>query len=52
MTGMRRNEVLGLQWPDIDFDKRRLAINRGLIAFDEAQSLTWAFVLRWWRGGM
>ena len=22
MTGMRRNEVLGLKWPDIDFRKR------------------------------
>ena len=25
MTGMRRNEVLGLKWDDIDFDKHRLA---------------------------
>ena len=32
MTGMRRNEVLGLKWPDIDFKKRRLALNRGLVA--------------------
>jgi integrase len=32
MTGMRRNEVLGLKWPDIDFRKRRLALNRGLVA--------------------
>jgi integrase len=24
MTGMRRNEVLGLRWPDIDFTKKRL----------------------------
>jgi integrase len=32
MTGMRRNEVLGLKWPDIDFKKRRLSLNRGLVA--------------------
>ncbi|MCZ7528666.1 MAG: site-specific integrase [Acidimicrobiia bacterium] len=32
MTGMRRNEVLGLRWPDIDFKKRRVALNRGLVA--------------------
>lgn len=32
MTGMRRNEVLGLKWPDIDFNKKRIHLNRGLIA--------------------
>ncbi len=32
MTGMRRNEVLGLKWGDIDFEKRRLGLNRGLVA--------------------
>src|SRR3546814_15316817 len=32
MTGMRRNEVLGLKWPDIDTKKRRLSLNRGLVA--------------------
>jgi integrase len=32
MTGMRRNEVLGLQWPDVDFAKGRLSLNRGLVA--------------------
>jgi integrase len=32
MTGMRRNEVLGLKWPDLDFHKQRLALNRGLVA--------------------
>ena len=31
-TGMRRNEVLGLRWPDIDFTKKRLHLNRGLVA--------------------
>ncbi len=32
MTGMRRSEVLGLKWPDIDFNKKRLHLNRGLVA--------------------
>ena len=32
MTGMRRNEVLGLKWPDIDVNKKRLHLNRGLVA--------------------
>ncbi len=32
MTGLRRNEVLGLKWPDIDINKKRLHLNRGLVA--------------------
>ena len=32
MTGMRRNEVLGLKWSDIDTKKKRLSLNRGLVA--------------------
>lgn len=32
MTGMRRSELLGLRWPDIDFDKAAVGINRGLVA--------------------
>lgn len=32
MTGMRRNEVLGLKWTDIDIKKKRLHLNRGLVA--------------------
>lgn len=32
MTGMRRNEVLGLKWDDIDFNRRRVSLNRGLVA--------------------
>jgi len=29
-TGMRRGEILGLQWEDIDFARSRLSIRRGL----------------------
>ena len=32
MTGMRRNEVLGLKWSDIDFARKRLHLKRGLVA--------------------
>jgi integrase len=32
MTGMRRNEVLGLRWEDIDFKRKRLSLNRGRVA--------------------
>ena len=32
MTGMRRNEVLGLKWTDIDVKRKRLHLNRGLVA--------------------
>jgi integrase len=32
MTGMRRSEVLGLKWPDLDSAKKRLHLNRGLVA--------------------
>ena len=32
VTGMRRNEVLGLKWGDIDFKRKTIALNRGLVA--------------------
>ncbi|GMU79846.1 MAG: hypothetical protein AMXMBFR46_26350 [Acidimicrobiia bacterium] len=32
MTGMRRNELLGLRWTDLDTTHARLSINRGLVA--------------------
>ena len=32
MTGMRRSELLGLRWSDIDPDAGTLSINRGLVA--------------------
>ena len=31
-TGMRRNEVLGLRWDDIDFERRTVALNRGIVS--------------------
>ncbi len=31
-TGMRRSELLGLRWDDVDFDAATLSVNRGLVA--------------------
>ncbi len=31
-TGMRRSELLGLKWNDIDLDKATVSVNRGLVA--------------------
>lgn len=31
-TGVRRSELLGLKWSDLDVGKKRLSINRGLVA--------------------
>ncbi len=31
-TGVRRSELLGLRWSDLDVDHARLSINRGLVA--------------------
>ncbi|WP_439022819.1 tyrosine-type recombinase/integrase [Bacillus thuringiensis] len=30
--GMRKGEILGLQWKDIDFERRTLSVNRSLIS--------------------
>lgn len=32
MTGMRRSELLGLRWTDLDIDAATISVNRGLIA--------------------
>ncbi|MGH7693265.1 MAG: tyrosine-type recombinase/integrase [Candidatus Dormibacteria bacterium] len=32
MTGMRRGEVLGLRWQDVDLDARRLAVRHTLVS--------------------
>ena len=32
MTGMRRSELLGLRWSDIDLDAGTMSINRGLVS--------------------
>ncbi len=32
MTGMRRGEVLGLRWRDIDLDRARLSVRQALVA--------------------
>jgi integrase len=39
-TGMRRGELLGLKWGDIDFDAGRLAIRRTLI--ETANQVRWS----------
>jgi integrase len=31
-TGMRRSELLGLRWDDVDLQKNRVSVNRGLVA--------------------
>ncbi len=36
MTGMRRGEVLGLRWPDIDFNNARLSVRHTLISIGYA----------------
>jgi integrase len=31
-TGMRRSELLGLRWTDIDFDAHTISVNRGIVS--------------------
>ena len=35
-TGMRRGEIAGLKWADIDFDRSRLAVRRALVTIGYA----------------
>lgn len=39
-TGMRRGELLGLRWSDVDFSNRRLSIQRSLVTAGYQTSLT------------
>jgi integrase len=39
-TGMRRGEVLGLHWANVDLDKARIVVNRSLTLVNE--ELVWA----------
>lgn len=39
-TGMRRGEVIGLRWRDIDFDTARVAIRQTLITVDYAMTFS------------
>ncbi|MEI2833920.1 MAG: tyrosine-type recombinase/integrase [Acidimicrobiia bacterium] len=32
MTGMRRGELLGLRWSDVDFDRKRIIIRHTIIS--------------------
>ena len=32
MTGMRRGEILGLRWQDVDLDRARLSVRQALVA--------------------
>lgn len=36
-TGMRRGEVLGLTWNDVDFDKATASVNRSITSHDEVK---------------
>lgn len=40
MTGMRRGEVLGLRWADVDLDAGRVAIRQTLVAIGHAVSVS------------
>jgi integrase len=39
-TGMRRGEVLGLQWKDVDLDGRRLSVNQAVISVAYATQIS------------
>lgn len=39
ILGIRRSEVMGLYWSDIDFEEKTISINRSLIYVEETHSL-------------
>jgi integrase len=39
-TGMRRSEVLGLKWSDIDWAKSRISVDRGLVSVGYERQVT------------
>ncbi len=48
-TGMRRNELLGLRWEDLDERKATISINRGLVAVPYEVRITRGKTPRSWR---
>lgn len=38
-TGMRRSELLGLQWQDIDLKRRTISVERGLHTFEKGRQV-------------
>ncbi len=40
MTGLRRSEVLGLAWGDVDLEQGRIAVRRGLTVADNVLALS------------
>jgi integrase len=39
LTGMRRSEVIGLRWPDLDLARRRLVVNHAATVVDGVETL-------------
>jgi integrase len=39
LTGMRRSEVIGLRWPDLDLGRRRLVVNHAATVVDGVETL-------------
>lgn len=39
-TGMRRSEVLGLKWSDVDWDKSKISVDRGLVSVGYERQVT------------